>query len=280
MATVRIPSSDGVVLSVHDLGGRGPEIVMAHATGFHGRVWEPLAAALTGFHCWGIDLRAHGDSLLTDGARLEWEAFADDILAVVDALELDRPFGVGHSKGGAALVLAEERRPGTFEALWLYEPVIMPPAMITDAASTENPLSEGARRRRPTFASRDEAFENFAGKQPFSALDPGALRAYVDHGFSDQPDGSVTLKCRPEHEARVYAMGSTHRASLGLAEVLCPVTVAVGHSSTFGPTTFADAIVAGLPQGHRQDFGDLGHFGPMEDPPSVARGIRQAFAGL
>ena len=74
----------------------------------------------------------------------------------------------------------------------------MPPQVRSETGPTgdRNPLAEGALRRRPTFASRDEAFENYSSKPPFSALDPDALRAYVDHGFADEPDGTVRLKCR------------------------------------------------------------------------------------
>ena len=66
---MRVPSTNGVEIKVHDLGGEGPPLVLAHATGFHGRVWEPLAAHLTGFHLWSIDMRAHGDSTAPEIAR-------------------------------------------------------------------------------------------------------------------------------------------------------------------------------------------------------------------
>lgn len=277
---MRIPSTDDVDLAVHDLGGEGPDLLLAHATGFHGLVWEPLAASLSGFHRWSVDLRAHGDSRRPADRPLEWEGFADDVLAVVDGLGLDRPYGVGHSKGGAALALAEQRRPGTFRALYLYEPVIMPAEMLSDGPSTDNPLSAGARRRRATFASHDEAYENFAAKPPFDALDPDALRAYVRHGFAPTDDGGVTLKCRPEDEAEVYAMGSAHRAFLELDRIGCPVTVAVGDTSSFGPAAFAGAIAAALPQGHLEQLPHLGHFGPLEAPAEIAFSVRRAFAGL
>jgi len=275
---MRVRSSDGVELQVHDLGGDGPPLVLVHATGFHGRVWEPLASNLTGYHCWSIDMRAHGDSTAPVDRPLEWQGFADDILAVVDALGLDRPFGVGHSKGGASLLLAEQHRPGTFRALYLYEPVVMTPEYAT-GRPTENVLSAGALRRRDTFDSHDHAFENYASKPPFSSLDPDALRLYVDHGFAFTDDGSVTLKCRPEHEAEVYAHGSAHHAFRALDEVRCPVTIALGVEDSV-PAIFGRPIADALPDGTVASFPDLAHFGPLEDPATIAASVIAAFEGV
>jgi len=53
---MRASSTDGVELEVHDLGGDGPDLLLVHATGFHGRVWEPLAGHLNGFHRWSVTL--------------------------------------------------------------------------------------------------------------------------------------------------------------------------------------------------------------------------------
>jgi pimeloyl-ACP methyl ester carboxylesterase len=273
---MRVDSTDGVELEVHDLGGDGPPLLLVHATGFHGLVWEPLASHLTGYRRWSIDMRAHGDSTAPLGRSLEWDGFADDVLAVVDALGLERPFAVGHSKGGAALLLAEQRRPGTFGSLYCWEPVVMPPE-IAIGYQPDNPLSNGARRRRPTFASHDEAFENYAAKPPFSRLDAAALRAYVDHGFAMNDDGTVTLKCRPENEADVYAHGTAHQAFRSLDLVRCPVTIAVGVEDTV-PAIFGRPISAALPAGHIESHPELGHFGPLENPQIVAASIRAAFA--
>ena len=108
------PASDGFAVAAWDLGGDGEPVVMAHATGFHGLVWWPLANALPEFHCYSFDERGHGDSIRPPEHSYDWTGFADDALAVVDGFALDRPFGVGHSAGGAALLMAEAFRPGTF----------------------------------------------------------------------------------------------------------------------------------------------------------------------
>lgn len=273
---MRVPSSDGVELTVHDLGGDGPPLLLAHATGFHGRVWEPLAAQLTGFHRWSIDLRAHGDSDAPEDRPLEWYGFADDVLATIDALAFDRPFGVGHSKGAASLLLAEQARPGTFSALYLFEPVVVPTDFVTDR-NPDNPLSNGARRRRDSFESFDAAFDNYASKPPFNTLHPEVLRVYVDHGFTQNSDGSVSLKCLPENEAEVYAHGMSHHAFAALQQVQCPVTIAVGREDSI-PAIFGRPIAEALPHGTLASFPELAHFGPLEDPGAIAGSILETFS--
>jgi pimeloyl-ACP methyl ester carboxylesterase len=291
--TVR--SSGGVDLAVHDLGGDGPPLLLAHATGFHGRVWGPCAARLP-FRCWAPDLRGHGASPLPlsaftggtgaagsgpagqpDEALLAWDRFADDVLAVVDALDTGAPLlAAGHSKGGAALLLVEQRRPGTFAALYLYEPVVFPPGMI--AARPDNPLAAGAARRRRRFDSFEAAIANYAAKPPLDALDPAALDAYVRFGFVEQDDGTVELACPPEVESAVFRQGMHHQAFAHLGEVACPVTVATG-AAVPGPALAAPAVAAALPHGELARHDDLGHFGPLEDPAGIAADLAGRLRG-
>ncbi|MBV8981826.1 MAG: alpha/beta hydrolase, partial [Acidimicrobiia bacterium] len=141
----------------------------------------------------------------------------------------------------------------------------------------ENPLSEGAVRRREVFPSRDAAYENFACKAPFSALDPAALRCYVEHGFADTGDGQVRLKCRPADESQVYRMGSAHGAFARFGEVQCPVVIACGsETNAFGPQLI-ELQAERLPHARTEVFEGLGHFGPLEDPATVAAAVRSAF---
>lgn len=270
-------ASDGVRVAYTALEGAGPSILFAHATGFHGYVWRPVAGHLgDSFSPYVFDHRGHGDTPAAPSGQ-SWLGFAEDALAVIDEAALARPFGAGHSSGGAALLLAELARPGTFEALWLFEP-ILPGAGATGAGTGGNSLAAGARRRREVFADRASALENFAGKPPFSSLAPEALRAYVDHGFDDLGDGTVRLKCRGEVEAATYEMAGGHGAAKRLGEIGCRVVFAAGGRTT---TPFGAEHLAELARGMRdagvETFPELGHFGPMEDPASVAASIRRHF---
>jgi pimeloyl-ACP methyl ester carboxylesterase len=277
-------TTDGVAVAFTDLGGTGDPVLFAHATGFHGHVWRPVVEALGGaFHSVVFDERGHGDTAPSPEGQ-SWHGFALDALAVVDAAGLDRPFGVGHSAGGAALLLAELAQPGTFRGLWLFEPILPPPLPegVAMPGSQANPLAEGARRRREEFPSKDAAYENYAGKRPFSVLDPAALRAYVDYGFAEvagaDGDGGVRLKCRRDVEAATYEMAVRHGAVSRLEEVRCPVVLASGGrtDTPFGPDLMA-SLAERLPAGRAEPFHDLGHFGPLEDPTAIAASIRRAF---
>ena len=269
-----VESSDGVSVAVHDLGGEGPPVLLCHPTGFLGRTWGPMAHEMaTVARCWALDFRGHGQSTSPASGDFAWTGMADDVLAVVDALDLGGARGVGHSMGGAALLLAEERRPGTFASLWLFEPIVFPP--VEGTTDRPNPMAAAARRRRPWFPDRDAAYENFASKPPLSSLAPEALRAYVDFGLRPASDGGVELTCSPETEGRVFDNGMTHPTFAHLGEVGCPVVVAVSGDAD-GPAQIAPIVAGALPEGRLERHPEVTHFGPMEDPAGMAAAARAA----
>jgi pimeloyl-ACP methyl ester carboxylesterase len=269
-----------VTVGAYDFGGDGPALLLAHATGFHAHVLEPMIAELrASFHCYGFDERGHGASAAPADGDFDWRLSAADLLAVRDHFGLDRPYGFGHSCGGALFLLAEQDRPGSWNAVYAYEPVVPPPGLFgpeLDDPLAGNPLAAGALRRRTDFPDRAAAVANFAKKPPFSTLAPAALRAYVEHGFVDQPDGSVTLACRPESEAATYVNAAWHGAWFRLGEIRGPVTVAGGADSTHFTPPANQAVAERLPHARLEVFAGLGHFGPLEDPAQVAASVKAA----
>jgi pimeloyl-ACP methyl ester carboxylesterase len=274
-----VPASDGLSLAVHEHGGEGRPTLLCHATGLHGAVWEPLSDGLDpGFERWAIDFRAHGASTVPPDTPLPWSAMGEDVLAVAAALDVGagQLLGIGHSMGGAALLMAELERPGTFAGLWLFEPIVPPPTAARSMAG-ENRLADGAERRRPSFPSHAHALANYASKPPLSVARADALHAYVRHGFVTGEDGAAHLACRPADEARVFRGGGDHRTFERLGEVRCPVQVVCGADAP-GPAAFAPDIAAALPDGRLERRAHLGHFGPLEAPAELAAAVR-AFAG-
>jgi pimeloyl-ACP methyl ester carboxylesterase len=280
-----VPSSGGVRVAVHDLGGPDdiepddPDstvLLFAHATGFCGQVWEPVAAALTRrFRCLALDFRGHGVSALPDGGSLAWSCMGDDAEAVVlsDVVAAHRRVhGVGHSMGGAALALAAARRPGAFRSLWLFEPIIFAPGILA-GADGDNPMADGAARRRTSFASYEEALANFAAKPPLNQLDRAALESYVYGGFVQGQDGRVTLRCAPSTEAAIFRGAAESGAWEALPQLAVPVAIVAGRQEAAGPSSFGPAALGQLQHGTFVERRHLGHFGPLEDPAASARDI-------
>ena len=264
-----VRSEDGVKLNLRMMGGSGPDLLVCHATGFHGLAYRPLARCLEeNFRVWALDFRGHGSSDPAPGGDYAWSGMGADVAACAAAIGTERLYGFGHSMGGAALLLAEAARPGMFAGLFLYEPIVLPRGFFDQPGA--NPLAAGARNRREVFNSRSEALARYSSRSPLGVMRADALAAYVEGAFVDLPDGRVRLACSAETEARTFE-ASGGLATEETAEISVPATVAAGTVGAVpNPGAFAPEIAEALPEGRFLSFENLGHFGPLEAPGVVA----------
>jgi pimeloyl-ACP methyl ester carboxylesterase len=266
---MRADSSDGVSVVIHDLGGSGRPLLLSHATGFHGRCYEPMAQRLTDrFHSFALDYRGHGLTPRPHHDHVDWERYGDDALAAARTVAPEgRLIGFGHSMGGAGLLMAAHRQPGLFDLVVAFEPIIFP--QNDDAPRSSSPLAAGARRRRATFESFEHAIDNYSSKPPLMAFTPEALRAYVEHGLEPTAEG-VTLRCHPDHEARTFETGAEHRTWNVLPEIETPVVVVAGRDDGSSPATIAPLIAERLPHCRYVQLEHVDHFAPMTHPDEIA----------
>jgi non-heme chloroperoxidase len=100
-----------VRLEVLDWGGSGRPIVLLAGGGNTAHVFDEFAPKLsTDYHVYGISRRgfgASGYSAADDPA----DRLGDDVVAVIDALELNKPVLVGHSLAGVELSSVANRHP-------------------------------------------------------------------------------------------------------------------------------------------------------------------------
>lgn len=260
----QVTTADDVTIALYAYGGTGAPILLGHPTGFNGRVWDPVAAALVaaGRSVWTYDHRGHGHSTL--GPSPDWSGYALDVLAVLDHLALDPAavVGAGLSMGGAAWLLAAAQRPALARALWLYEPIVFPPE-IRLPPGAEVPLAPIARRRRNRWASPAAAIESYGARPPMNAFHPDALAGYVASGLTPSPDGVWQLSCDPDTEADAYNHGINSRAWDPLPRLATPTVIVVGTDSDAIDRAWAQRLVDRLPHGCLSVWEGAGHFGPF-----------------
>jgi pimeloyl-ACP methyl ester carboxylesterase len=103
-----------VRLEVLDWGGTGRPLVFLAGLGNTAHVFDNFAPKFTAnYHVYGITRRGFGASSKPDPANGNYGAnrLGDDVLAVLDALKLDRPVLAGHSLAGEELSSIGSRHP-------------------------------------------------------------------------------------------------------------------------------------------------------------------------
>ena len=103
-----------VKLQVIDWGGSGRPLVLLAGLGATAHAFDKFAPELTAnYHVYGITRRGFGASSAPAPTKGNYSAdrLGDDVLAVVDALKLNRPVLVGHSIAGEELSSIGSRCP-------------------------------------------------------------------------------------------------------------------------------------------------------------------------
>jgi non-heme chloroperoxidase len=102
---------ESVRLEVLDWGGSGSAVVLLAGGGDTAHVFDDFAPKLTTHnHVYGVTRRGFGVSGYADAENVG-ERLGEDVLAVIDALKLDKPILVGHSIAGAELSWIANQHP-------------------------------------------------------------------------------------------------------------------------------------------------------------------------
>ena len=106
-----IEVEDGVKLEVVDWGGSGRAMVLLAGLGANAHAYDKFAAKLTpSYHVYGITRRGFGASSVP-ASGYSADRLGDDVLAVLAALNVNRPVLVGHSIAGQELSSVGSRYP-------------------------------------------------------------------------------------------------------------------------------------------------------------------------
>jgi pimeloyl-ACP methyl ester carboxylesterase len=109
---LRIPAADGVTLEAREWPGQATAFLLVHGLASNARMWDGVAEQLAsrGHRVVAVDQRGHGRSDKPD-TGYDFATLTADLVALMDALDLDRPVAAGQSWGGNVVLELGHRYP-------------------------------------------------------------------------------------------------------------------------------------------------------------------------
>jgi len=258
---------NGITLAYDD-SGRGPAVILIHGYPLCRRIWRPQADALAaaGHRVVTPDLRGFGESEAPEG-RYTMETFADDLVALMDHLGIERAVVGGMSMGGYVLLnLLERHRQRIAAAVFL----------VTRAAADDEP----GRMRRTALA------HDVLSGRPQSVTDAFEQILFADETRLRQPElveevGKWMTATAPQGLAGgLLAMRDRKDYPELLPTFDLPALVIGAEQDRAVPLEHSRLLAEGLPQGSLCVIGGAGHMANMERPEAVNACLLEFLGGL
>ena len=177
-----IITKDGTEIYYKDWG-KGPVVTFSHGWPLSSDAWDGqmLFLVQNGFRVVAHDRRGHGRSSQASSGN-DMDGYADDLAAVIEALDLKDATLVGHSTGGGEVVRYIGRH-GTKRVAKAVLIAAVPPIMLKTAANPEGlPMEVFDNMRSGLMKDRSQFYKDLA-TQFYGANRPGAK---VSQGILDQ----------------------------------------------------------------------------------------------
>ena len=182
MSSGTITTKDGTEIYYKDWG-EGPVVTFSHGWPLSSDAWDGQMLFLVhnGFRVVAHDRRGHGRSSQVSSGN-DMDGYADDLAAVIEALDLKDAILVGHSTGGGEVARYIGRH-GTKRVAKAVLIAAVPPIMLKSAANPEGlPMEVFDSMRSSLTKDRSQFYKDLA-TQFYGANRPGAK---VSQGILDQ----------------------------------------------------------------------------------------------
>jgi 3-oxoadipate enol-lactonase len=186
-----------------------------------------------------------------------------DLVAYLDAREIDRAILVGASYGGVVAIETAARHPSRVAALVAYEPPY-------------GALAELDTARRFRALASDTVAAHRAGGAPAAA--ETFLRAVAGDAAWERLPERARAFLAAEGDGALADVGLSGLDPEGLADIECPVTILTGTASEPFYAPIADRLADRIRGARRVTLEGLAHPAPITEPAVVADAIRSALA--
>jgi 3-oxoadipate enol-lactonase len=236
--------------------GSGEPVVLLHSLAMSGAMWAPLASRLAErFEVWTYDARGHGAT--TGGLEhVSIENMAEDLVALLDGIGLERASILGASMGGRAAIVFAARYPQRVGRLVLAD--------TTACYGTTRAADWAQRAERALGVPREDQlpFQLERWFSPaFRAEQPAEVRRLSEIFVSTDSHA---------HAAACRALGQFD-AVPDLGEISAETLVLVGSDDTATPVAMAEQLAASIGAATLQVIPDAAHLAVIEKPDTWKR---------
>ena len=253
--TMRVETRDGAVTGARIAGARGAALIFVHGVGSTAAIWDAqLAAFSNDFRCAAIELRGNGAFADPDPSLITRAGFADDVLAVADALGFETFTLVGCSLGGVVAFELWKRVPRRFDAM----------AIVGSFAS----YPDGDHYARTICSTVEGATDMRVFAEARAArlgLPPERYRETVEQ---------MACKSVACYRASTVATWTGDYREL-LSTIDVPVLVLYGERDAVAPAALSEEIAAGIPGAQLAVVENAGHVANADNPERFNDLLRQ-----
>jgi len=212
--------------------GSGAPVILLHGGLGHSGNWGYQVSALvsTGYRAILMDSRGHGRST-RDTKPYSYELMASDVLAVMDALRLEKAALVGWSDGACTALIIAARFPGRTAGVFFFGCNMDP-----------------------------------SGVKPFEAT-PALNRCFARHA-KDYAQLSATPEHFKDFVDAVTRMQTTqpNYSAEDLAEISVPVVIVHSEHDEFIKREHAEYLARSIPNAELVVLNGMSHFAPLQRP--------------
>lgn len=256
-----------VLPALHDTGSEGTPVLFLHAFPLDASQWDHQVAALSGEHrCLRVDLWGCGASPPPPDAPASLDAFAGDVLRVLDAGEVDSFSVAGLSMGGYLAF-----------ALWRAAPARMRALVLCNTrAAADGDATRGERLAIAERALGEQSVEFLVEPMVERLIGPAAR---AEPHIVDPLRGRVR-RCAPAGIAYAQrAMAARPDSTALLAQIDVPTLVVSGaHDAVVAPDEAR--AMAGRIAGSRHVELDCGHLSNLELPHRFSEVVGEFLGSL
>ena len=175
-----VTTKDGTTIFYKDWG-KGPVVTFSHGWPLNSDAWDGQMLFLVqhGYRCIAVDRRGHGRSSQASGGN-DMNGYADDLAAVIEALDLRDATLVGHSTGGGEVARYIGRH-GTKRVAAAVLVAAVAPVMVKSASNPEGlPIEvfdklRSDLTRNPSQFYKDLAIPFYGANRPGANVPQGTL---------------------------------------------------------------------------------------------------------